>query len=94
MGIYQYKNVDAVHNKNILPLSFEDDLFDIVITKHIFEYIESSPAFMKEIHRVSKPGGKVIIETPHFTSLDSSSDLTHYCTFRLTLLINLLKVRI
>lgn len=77
MDIFPYEGVDIVHDLNITPWPIEENSIDTVWAKHIIEHVESIPAFMKEIHRVTKAGGKVIIETPHFTSLDSWADPTH-----------------
>ena len=77
MDIHPYEGVDVVHNLDITPWPIEDNSVDTIMAKHIIEHVESIPAFMKEIHRISKPGGKIIIETPHFTSLDSWADPTH-----------------
>ena len=77
MDIHPYEGVDIVHDLNVSPWPIEDNSIDTVSAKHIIEHVDSIPTFMKEIHRVTKPGGTVIIETPHFTSLDSWADPTH-----------------
>jgi SAM-dependent methyltransferase len=51
---------------NIPPLGpFADDSFDVVITFQVIEHIQDDVQFLKEIHRVLKPGGLVIITTPN-----------------------------
>ena len=32
---------------------------------------------MEEIHRILRPGGRVVLETPHYTDFSSSCDPTH-----------------
>ncbi|MDA8896135.1 class I SAM-dependent methyltransferase [Bacteroidia bacterium] len=43
----------------------EDNYFDFVITFQVIEHIQDDHFFLKEIHRVLKPGGKVIVTTPN-----------------------------
>jgi SAM-dependent methyltransferase len=51
---------------NIPPLGpFEDNSFDVVITFQVIEHIQDDVDFLKEIHRVLKPGGLAIITTPN-----------------------------
>ena len=77
VDIYPFEGVDIVHDLNIIPWPIADNSFDIINAKHIIEHVESIPDFMHEVHRVAKAGAKIIIETPHFTSLDSWADPTH-----------------
>lgn len=50
----------------IPPLSgFEDNSFDFVVTFQVIEHIKDDHLFVKEIHRVLKPGGKMIVTTPN-----------------------------
>lgn len=45
--------------------SLEDNSFDTVITFQVIEHIENDDLFVKEIHRVLKPGGQAFIATPN-----------------------------
>ena len=42
-----------------------DNSFDFVITFQVIEHIEDDKAFVSEIHRVLKKGGKLIVSTPN-----------------------------
>lgn len=42
-----------------------DNAFDTVISFQVIEHIQNDDLFVKEIHRVLKPGGKAIIATPN-----------------------------
>jgi len=54
------------YSGNIPPLSpFADNSFDVVITFQVIEHIQDDRSFLKEIHRVMKPGGLAIITTPN-----------------------------
>lgn len=43
----------------------EDNSFDFVVSFQVIEHIEDDNAFVKEIARVLKPGGKFIVTTPN-----------------------------
>ena len=42
-----------------------NEAMDVVVTQQVIEHIENDQLFLKEIHRVLKPGGKSIITTPN-----------------------------
>ncbi len=51
---------------NIPPLSaFADNSFDTVVSFQVIEHIQDDKLFLKEIHRVLKPGGIALITTPN-----------------------------
>ena len=43
----------------------EDNSVDFVVTFQVIEHIKDDEMFLQEIHRVLKPGGKVILTTPN-----------------------------
>ena len=43
----------------------EDNSVDFVVTFQVIEHIKDDEQFLHEIHRVLKPGGKVILTTPN-----------------------------
>jgi len=67
--------IDELRNKfpagnfismNIPPLSgLPDNTFDFVVSFQVIEHIEDDLLYLKEIHRVLKPGGKALITTPN-----------------------------
>lgn len=50
---------------NIPPLPFDDRSFDAVVSFQVIEHIKDDTTFLKEIHRVLKPGGIALISTPN-----------------------------
>ncbi|MCF6353322.1 MAG: class I SAM-dependent methyltransferase [Cyclobacteriaceae bacterium] len=50
---------------NIPPLPFEEDYFDSIVSFQVIEHIKNDAAYLKEIHRILKPGGKAYISTPN-----------------------------
>lgn len=47
------------------PFPFEDNQFDTIVTFQVIEHIKKDEEFIKEIHRVLKPGGQALITTPN-----------------------------
>jgi len=58
---------DLVHDLNVLPYPFERNSFDLVEAFHVLEHLDRPFDVMREIHRILKPGGRLIIKTPHFS---------------------------
>ena len=44
---------------------FEDNTFDLVVTFQVIEHIKNDLLFLREIFRVLKPGGRLILTTPN-----------------------------
>lgn len=54
--------------QNIPPFrDVSDNSYDYVVSFQVIEHIAKDDLFLKEIHRVLKPGGKAIITTPNRT---------------------------
>lgn len=58
---------DVVHDLNVLPYPFEESSLDEVYASHVLEHLDRPFNVMKEIHRILKPGGKLILKVPHFS---------------------------
>ena len=62
------KKYPAAHlmQMNIPPLAgLADNAYDVVVSFQVIEHIEDDALFLQEIHRVLKPGGKVLLTTPN-----------------------------
>lgn len=70
-------NVDVVHDLNKLPWPFKENTFEEVRMSHIIEHLHDLLGVMAEVHRISKPGARVLIWTPHYSSHNSWTDMTH-----------------
>lgn len=57
--------VDAVPSQARLPAAS----FDVVLMMHVIEHAPDPREMLAEIHRVLKPGGTLVMETPRFDSL-------------------------
>lgn len=58
----------AVHVGDLEGASYEDDFFDAVVMSHVIEHVPDPFSLVKEIWRVMKPGGTLILCTPDFDS--------------------------
>jgi 2-polyprenyl-3-methyl-5-hydroxy-6-metoxy-1,4-benzoquinol methylase len=47
-------------------LPFADNHFDSVGALNVLEHVDEPEAFIKEVVRVTKPGGKIVISSPNF----------------------------
>ena len=52
-------------------LPFDDDQFDVVISVEVIEHVENQFEFMRELARVTRPGGQVIVTTPNVLNVNS-----------------------
>ena len=56
---------------------FTDSVFDQIRMIHIIEEVPDIMAALAEAHRVARPGGRLIIVTPHYTDHSSYCSPTH-----------------
>jgi ubiquinone/menaquinone biosynthesis C-methylase UbiE len=49
-------------------LPFADDSFDLVISCETIEHIPDAPRALREMRRVSRPGGKLFLTTPNYAN--------------------------
>ena len=65
-GVAQLPANAQFRQMTIPPLAgMNDASFDFVVTFQVIEHIENDDLFVKEIHRVLKKGGKLILTTPN-----------------------------
>jgi SAM-dependent methyltransferase len=67
---------------NILDIPYSDGSFDLVIANHVLEHVPDDLKALAEIHRIIKPGGYAILQTPfsaklHKTWSDEGVDNDH-----------------
>jgi len=79
LDISDLGHVDVVHDLQKGTLPFENNSFEKVRAVHVLEHLsqEALISILKEISRVTVPGGKVYIVLPHFLSWNAS-DLDHF----------------
>ena len=65
----KHLGVDKVHDLNKLPYPFKDNSFDEIYASHVLEHLDVEWfAFIKELNRLLKKGGRIIVKVPHFTA--------------------------
>ena len=78
-----------IRDKDLPEINFEADSFEIVSMLHVLEHVKNPEEYVREIHRILKPGGKFVVEVPNFSSWTRkmtgrywlSLDLKYHLTF-------------
>ncbi len=52
---------------NSIPYPFKDNEFDYIEAVHVLEHLDRPFEVMKELHRILKPNGTLLIKVPHFS---------------------------
>ena len=55
---------DVVADIDSGKLPFRDSAFSEVWLVHVIEHVADVIATVEEVHRISRPGGRIVIETP------------------------------
>ena len=62
--------VNAVRvNVNVEPLPYPEGSFDTVVSLDVIEHVFDPVDFLREIHRVLRPGGALVVSTPNIRKL-------------------------
>ncbi len=70
-------DADVVHDLNVFPYPFEDNSFEEIHCSHILEHLPDLISVMRELYRISKPGAKIFVEAPYWSSHRAFKDPTH-----------------
>jgi SAM-dependent methyltransferase len=70
-------HADVIHDLGDVPYPFADDEFDEVVCHHVAEHVPDVMAFVTELYRITKSGGRINIVTPHYSNPDWATDPTH-----------------
>src|SRR5271169_3782643 len=68
---------DVIVELDRFPYPFRDSSFDALQAVHVIEHVSDVIRSMEEFHGLVRPGGEVLIVTPHYTDFSSFCDPTH-----------------
>ena len=68
-------HVEVVCDVNKEKLPFNADSFDCVYMDNVLHLLDDTIKIIEECYRVLKPGGKLIIKVPHYSSFNAYRDL-------------------
>jgi len=69
------KGIDSMVQGNVELLPFEEKSFDVVVAFDIFEHLPNDIDSMKEVFRILKDDGILLVNVPAFMSLYSEHDV-------------------
>jgi ubiquinone/menaquinone biosynthesis C-methylase UbiE len=74
---FKYADVgcDKVNIDNSLP--YTDNSFDVACSIEVVEHIENHFAYVRELYRITKPGGRAIVTTPNILNINSRIRFLH-----------------
>ncbi|MEK9170184.1 MAG: class I SAM-dependent methyltransferase [Patescibacteria group bacterium] len=70
-------NPDVAHDLNKLPYPFPDNSFDFIEASHVLEHLDKPFMVMKELHRILKSDGKLVVKVPHFSRGFTHAEHSH-----------------
>ncbi len=68
---------DVLCDLDTFPYPFRADAFDEIRLSHVVEHLCDVVALTAEVWRIGRPGARVFIATPHFSSVHSYTDPGH-----------------
>lgn len=68
---------DVLCDLDHFPYPLRDNSFQSLRAVHVIEHVSYVIRAMEEFHRLVRPGGRVLIVTPHYTDFSSFCDPTH-----------------
>lgn len=82
LDLRKLPGVDIVHDIN-QPLPFPDNTFAEIVALNVLEHVKDLQSVIREMYRVTEPGGIWKIEVPYYNSPYAWNDATHYRAFGL-----------
>ena len=70
-NLMKFEHQQFVVSDMTQKINLDDNSLDSVVSIDGIEHIRSQDSFIKEVHRVLKPGGQLLLSTPNISSLRS-----------------------
>lgn len=70
-------DADIVHDLDVFPYPVEDSSFDQILLQDVIEHVREPIGVFEELHRIARPGARIQLRTPHFSSVLAYGDPTH-----------------
>ncbi len=68
------RGAHSVQKVGPLPLPFEDDTFDLITILDVLEHIDDDEGTLRELYRILRPGGMLMISVPAYQFLWGPQD--------------------
>lgn len=68
---------DIVHDLDEMPYPIADLSFDQILLQDVVEHVREPIRVFEELHRIARPGARIQLRTPHFSSVLAYGDPTH-----------------
>lgn len=81
VDVLPFPGVDVVHDLDVLPYPFEDDVAERIYLDNVLEHLTDVVGTMAELHRIGRPGCRVRIDVPYYRSRWAAMDPTHLHAF-------------
>jgi SAM-dependent methyltransferase len=83
----------SAYCENIINLSFEDEMFDLVLCLDVLEHLPEEMTALEELKRVIRPGGLLVLSVPAYRSLWGKHDElnNHYRRYNFGELLDIIK---
>ncbi len=70
-------DADIVHDLDVFPYPIEESSFDQILLQDVIEHVREPIKVFEELHRIARPGARIQLRTPHFSSVLAYGDPTH-----------------
>lgn len=78
VGMAQSRGHEDVHQAVVEDLPFEDETFDLITSLDVLEHTRDDRVALRELRRVTKPGGRLLATIPTYQLLWSNHDVLNH----------------
>jgi SAM-dependent methyltransferase len=72
------RGVGRVVQGTLEAMPFDDDSFDLAVSFDVIEHLDNDRAALRELRRVVRPGGRLVVTVPAYQSLWSEHDVVNH----------------